>query len=640
MTRLLAGITSPRELKKLSLPDLMSLSGEVRGRLMEVVNVNGGHLASNLGVVELTLALHYSFDFLEDRLVWDVSHQTYGHKILTSRNELFARLRQYQGCCGFASKQESRYDLFDAGHAGTSVSAGLGIAVGERTQQRSSRTVVVIGDASLAAGMPFEAMNHAGDLGQNLLVILNDNSMSIDVSVGALSKYLNKIRTAAVYRGLKRDIQVMLPRIPLVGKPLEEGLEQLHHVVHHALVPGQIFEELGFRYFGPLDGHDLPGLVENLSKLRTMTGPVLLHLLTNKGHGFGPAQKDPIKYHASKDFLPSKEPPQVKPVHSLVKRTFSDVFREVMVRLGEEDPKVCGITAAMPGGTGMAAFQERFPERYFDVGIAEQHGTCFSSGLAFSGLKPVFAVYSTFLQRGYDQVIHDVCLQGNHVVFALDRAGLVEDGPTHHGLYDIAYLRTVPGITLAAPADGEELEAMLRLALQHDTPVALRYPKCPIPQLPRQQARQPLEWGKAELLREPQEITVLAYGSMVEVALQVADGLAEEGRPVGVVNMRFAKPLDSDMVCSLEDPLRTLVTLEEHAVHGGFGSAVLEEVHAQGLQFAGVHLWGVPDRFVSFGPRHLLLKELCLDSAGVNMRICALRTAPSHRLRSKSGVKL
>ncbi|MEM7262809.1 MAG: 1-deoxy-D-xylulose-5-phosphate synthase [Planctomycetota bacterium] len=629
---MLERVRSPRDLENLSGAELESLAGEIRERLCEVVNLNGGHLASNLGVVELTIALHRVFDFLSDRIVWDVSHQTYVHKILTGRNELFAKLRQYDGCCGFNSKAESPYDLFDAGHAGTSVSAGLGIAVSEAVQERTGRTVVVVGDASIAAGMVFEAMNHAGDRQQDLLVILNDNRMSIDHSVGGLAKYLNRIRSGTLYRGFKRDVQVVLPRIPIVGKPFEEALEHLHEMVHSALVPGQVFEDIGFRYFGPVDGHDLPELLDTLENLKTMRGPVILHTLTNKGHGFPPALADPIKYHASKNFMASqgpKEPPTVKPVAAERKKTYSDAFGEAIVEIAENDPKVHAITAAMPGGTGLSAFQQKFPDRYYDVGIAEQHGTTFSSGLAFGGLKPVFAVYSTFLQRGYDQVIHDVCLQENRVVFCLDRSGLVEDGPTHHGVFDISYLRTIPGLSLAAPADGEDLREMMALAVDRDQSSAIRYSKIAIPTLERQGERTPVEWGRAEVVRKPQEITILAYGAMVEIALRAAAHLGENGGPeVGVVNMRFAKPLDVGLLQELADERRTFVTLEEHVIQGGFGSAVLEAFHAHDLPHRKIALWGIPDEFVGFGSRELLLRDLGLDAEGVAERLEVLAKRP------------
>ena len=626
---LLSQVQSPADLRRFSLPELERLAREMRLRLMEVVDRRGGHLASNLGVVELTIALHRAYDFLVDRVVWDTSHQTYGHKLLTGRNELFESLRQYQGCCGFASKDESPFDFFDAGHAGTGISAALGMAVGEGVRPDGGRCVAVVGDSAMAAGMSIEALNHAGHLRQDLLVVLNDNRMSIDVSVGALSKYLNRLRTGGFYRGLKRDVQQFVPRIPLVGRPLEEGLEQLHGVVRQALVPGQFFEELGFRYFGPIDGHDLEGLLEFLVKLREMQGPLLLHVLTNKGHGFEPAQADPIKYHASRGFLnsdESREPVKVEPAppKAPTAPTFTKVFADTIVELGKRDSAVHAVTAAMPGGTGLAAFQKEFPDRYHDVGIAEQHGVTFGSGLAFAGLKPVVAVYSTFLQRGFDQVVHDVCLQQNRVVFALDRSGLVEDGPTHHGVFDIAYLRPIPGIALAAPADAAELEEMLTLAVDHEVSTAIRYAKATAPQLARERERAPIEWGRAEVLRDPADVTILAYGSMVEIALEVADQL---DYPVGVVNLRFAKPLDRELLRSLASPRRKLITLEEGVIAGGVGSAVLEAVHAEGLEFDAIHLWGIPDEFVTFGARTELLRELRLDHAGLTARLEELRPA-------------
>ncbi|MCI0650848.1 MAG: 1-deoxy-D-xylulose-5-phosphate synthase [Planctomycetes bacterium] len=635
---LLATIASPADLRALPVEALPRLAAEMRQRLMHVVDKRGGHLASNLGVVELTIALHRSFDFLRDRLIWDTSHQSYGHKLLTGRNHLIENLRQYQGCCGFASKSESPFDLFDAGHAGTSISAALGIAVAEERLQRDSHTVAVIGDAAVAAGMPFEAMNHGGDLKQNLLVILNDNRMSIDHSVGGLSRYLNRLRSGAFYRALKRDIQVLLPRIPVVGRPLEEGLEHLHEVLRKPLVPGQFFEELGFKYFGPMDGHDVAELLGFLAHARCMKGPILLHVLTNKGHGFEPAQKDPIKYHALRGFLQkATEPEEVVRAQVVAKRSYTEEFADALIEVAGEDPLVHAVTAAMPGGTGLGAFQKRFPDRYYDVGIAEQHGTCFSSGMAFAGLKPVFAVYSTFLQRGFDQVVHDVCLQQNRVVFCLDRAGIVEDGPTHHGVFDIAYLRGIPEMSLAAPGDGEELREMLRLALERDRAAAIRYPKAALPDLARRAPRQRVEWGKGEVLREPAEITILAYGAMVQIAVAAADLVEAEGLPIGVVNMRFAKPLDGQLLRSIEAPRRTLITLEEHVVHGGFGSAVLEEIHAQELEFARILLWGVPDRFVQFGARDLLLEELGLDRQSIAKRVRAIAGASS---RHRTGVTL
>lgn len=632
-------ISAPSDLDRLGPEELAALSGEIRDRLIEVVNLNGGHLASNLGVVELTLALHRVFDFSRDRLVWDVSHQTYVHKLLTGRNELFGRLRQYQGCCGFASKEESPFDLFDAGHAGTSISAALGIGVADASLDPGRKAVAVVGDASVAAGMVFEALNHAGDLQQDLIVVLNDNRMSIDHSVGAFSKYLNRVRSGSFYRGLKRDVQVLLPRIPWVGKPFEEALEHLHESARNAFLPGQVFEEMGFKYFGPADGHDLAELQELLERVREIRRPVLLHVVTNKGQGYAPAQRDPIKYHASKGFLPStgpKEPPTVKPIGADSNPTFSEVFGEVIVDLAERDPLVRAITAAMPGGTCLTAFQERFPQRYFDVGIAEQHATTFSSGLAFGGLKPVFAVYSTFLQRGYDQVIHDVCLQGNSVVFAMDRAGLVEDGPTHHGVFDLSYLRAIPNIDLAAPADAEELREMLELAVDRSGAAAVRYGKTAVPTLKRRGPREPVEWGRAETLRPPAPVTILAYGSMVSLAIEAADRLADDGYEIGVVNMRFCKPLDRDLLRSLTDPDRAIVTLEEHALAGGFGSAVLEAVADEGLEFSRVVRWGIPDEFVSFGKRAYLLRDLGLDADGIVGRLRDLLGAERPRAVSRA----
>ncbi len=640
MPDVLPRVNHPRDLKALSLDEMRQLAGEIRQRIMEVVNANGGHLGSNLGTVEMTIALHRVFDFPQDRLVWDVSHQTYPHKLITGRKDRFHTLRTFGGIAGFCNKRESIFDLFDAGHAGTAVSLGLGVAAADHFFQRDSKTVAVVGDASIAAGMAFEALNHAGELQRNLLVVLNDNKMSIDVSVGALSKYFNKIRTKPIYQDLKKEIHEVLSKIPLVGKKMEDGLEHIHESLKHSLVPGLLFQELGFNYYGPVDGHDLESLIDILEDLKGIKRPVLLHTLTVKGHGYEPASKNPIKYHALKNFLADDSTPEntadglndrngsephvaparneaKAPVDAKKKVTYSEVFKETMHTVARKDRRLVAVTAAMPGGTGLVEFAKEFPSRYFDVGIAEQHGGAFASGLAYGGLRPVFAVYSTFCQRAYDQIIHDTCIQENSVILCLDRAGLVEDGWTHHGVFDIAYLRCIPNTLLMAPRDAEEFARMFYLALEQTSLlVAIRYPKATIPTLPH--SKDPvLRIGKAEVLRRGEGIALHAYGSMVEEAWHAAEILEKEGISVTVVNARFAKPLDEGLLHDLSLDHHTLITLEEHALHGGFGSAVLEKLADLEISFSRVIRLGIPDRFQTFGARERIMAEIGIDAKGI-----------------------
>lgn len=656
--RILPRVDHPKDLRALSLDELRALAREIRQRIVEVVNANGGHLASNLGVVEITLALHRVFDFPEDRLVWDVSHQTYPHKLVTGRRDRFHTLRQYRGLSGFSSRKESVFDLFDAGHAGTAVSLGLGVACADELLGRKRKTVVVVGDAAVASGMAFEALNHAGYLRKDLLVVLNDNRMSIDVSVGALARYLNKIRTKPLYADLKKELREFLARIPVVGKKVDDAFEHLREALKHSFVPGLLFQELGFNYYGPVDGHDLAALIRFLEDLKGIEGPVLLHCLTTKGFGYEPAAKNPTKFHASKSFLDepagaetgrdsaadapfagaagsassdadcerdrdaiAAEPRgSAKPASSA--RTYTDLFRELIVAAGQEDPRIVAVTAAMPGGTGLADFAKRFPGRYFDVGIAEQHGAGFASGLAGGGLRPVFAVYSTFCQRAYDQVIHDICIQESPVVLCLDRAGLVgEDGWTHHGVFDVSFLRAIPNCVLMAPRDGEEFVRMFRLALaQSKLAVAIRYPKAELPALPPS-SDLVLEVGKAEVLREGDGVALVAYGSMVVEAWRAAELLAKSGLEATVVNARFAKPLDVDLLAGLRRRHHTLVTIEEHVLAGGFGSAVLEALADADVRFERAIRLGVPDAFQTFGAREKLLEDCGLDARSIAHRV-------------------
>ncbi|MBI4583602.1 MAG: 1-deoxy-D-xylulose-5-phosphate synthase [Planctomycetes bacterium] len=645
MSQILSRINHPHDLKNLTLAELEQVAAEIRQTVMDVVDRNGGHLASNLGSVELTLALHKVYDFPRDRLVWDVSHQTYPHKLVTGRRDRFDTLRTYGGISGFCNKRESIFDLFDAGHAGTAVSLALGVAAGDYyLGERHRKTIAVVGDAAIAAGMAFEALNHAGEIKRDLMVILNDNRMSIANSVGALSMYLNRIRSKPIYQDLKRDLHDLLSRIPVVGKRMDGALEHLLDMVKHSFVPGLLFQELGFNYFGPVNGHNLEELIQTFEDMRKIEEPVLLHVLTVKGHGYDPASKDPIKYHAPKNFKPGnnggKEVKKGAGLQSPQPPQYTQVFSDILLEMARQDRRLLAITAAMPGGTGLTEFAKEFPERYFDVGIAEQHGAAFSSGLAYAGARPVFAVYSTFCQRAYDQFIHDVCIQENSVIFCLDRAGLVgEDGWTHHGVFDISYMRCIPNAILMAPRDGEEFKRMFRFAVdQTNRPVAIRYPRSSVPVgLPPANDGGEILLGKGEILAEGEEVALLGYGSMVEICWQAAQELRARGHEVTVANARFAKPLDLDLLRLLAKRHSILITAEEHALNGGFGSMVLEAGTDHDLPFGKIVRLGVPDRFVTFGARNKLLAECGLDVPAVVRtveRLLAERESPaSSRLR-------
>ena len=549
--------------------------------------------------------------------------------MITGRRDRFHLIRTYQGICGFTNKKESVFDLFDAGHAGTACGLALGVAVADRLRgreaesgKRRARSIAVVGDSAVASGMSFEALNHAGEIKENLIVVLNDNRMSIDHPVGALSKYLNKFRTNPLYQDLKRDMQKAVSHIPVVGRKVEDTLERVHDAIKHTVGQDLLFQELGFNCYGPIDGHDLGNLIDVFEDLKRIEGPILVHLHTEKGHGYGPALEDPVKYHALKNFLAPKAEPTPKPPPAKKRPSYSQVFKETMHELARKDKRVAAITAGMSGGTGLTAFGKEFPDRFFDVGIAEQHGAALASGLTYGGLRPVFAVYSTFCQRAYDQFVHDVCIQENPVVFCLDRAGVSgEDGWTHHGMLDIAYMRCVPNCVLMAPRDGEELVRMIEYAVhQTDDAVAIRYPKATTPELPP--CKDPvIEPGKAEVLIEGERIALFAYGAMVDEAYRAALELQKVGIRPTVVNARFAKPLDVELLGRLASTHDVLVTLEEHNRSGGFGSAVVEAISDNDIRFQRVHRLGVPDRFVTFGSRAELLAELELDAASLVEKI-------------------
>jgi 1-deoxy-D-xylulose-5-phosphate synthase len=627
--RLLDAIEFPEDLKRLPRADLETLCREIREFLVENVTATGGHLSSNLGIVELTVALHYVFDVgpEKDRLVFDVSHQAYVHKILTGRKSRFPTLRQTDGLCGFTSQYESPYDLFHVSHAGTAVSTALGYLVGRaQTGKPPGRVIALVGDAGIGAGMTFEALNHAGSLpDRDLLVVLNDNQMSIAKSVGALVRYFDKVRASNAYVELKRDMMQGLELIPLVGHPFAKWVEKVKEAVQHYMNPGLIFEELGFRYFGPVDGHDVQRLVSTFRDLHGTRGPVLLHALTQKGRGWAEAERDPTGTHGVKARKRSPEPAMVRPEPGPAPpQTVSCPahFGRALCALAREEPRIVAITAAMPDGTGLAPFAEEFPTRFFDVGICEQHAVAFAGGLAAGGALPVAAIYSTFLQRGYDQVIHDVALQGAHVVLCMDRAGIVGgDGMTANGAFDIAYLRAVPRTTLLAPADAPEMEAMLRFAIAHKGVVALRWPKANYPLAPLPGNDAPVRLGEAVRLREGEDACLFAYGAMVRPALEAAALLAAEGVSCSVYNARFAKPVDVEAARAAVARHALVVTLEDHALLGGFGSAVLEALADADVCGAPVVRLGLPDRFVEHGARDELLRRYGLGPVEIAARV-------------------
>ncbi len=617
MAAILPTIQSPRDVQRLSIAQVRQLARELREEIVRVVAKNGGHLASNLGVVELTLALHRVFDFSRDRLIWDVGHQTYAHKLITGRYQKFSTLRKMGGLSGFPKPTESEYDHFVAGHSSTSISVAVGMTIARDLAGENHHVVAVIGDGALTAGMAWEALNHAGDLGRNLIVVLNDNEMSIARNVGALSRYLARARTAPSYLRTKADIEALLQRIPLVGGRVAEISERLKDSFKYLLVPGMLFEELGFTYLGPVDGHNSVALEEMLLVAKHTPGPVLVHCQTVKGKGYRPAVTNPDLFHGVGAFNPSTGELLVKSKAP----TYTEVFSNTLLAIAEEDKRIVAITAAMPDGTGLSAFHRKYPERFFDVGIAEQHAVTMSAGLAAGGLRPVFAVYSTFLQRAYDQVIHDVCLPNLPVVFAIDRGGLVgEDGETHQGVFDMAMLRQMPNLTIMLPRNSQELVNMLTAACRHLGPVAVRYPRGVTDGMPVGPA-QPVEIGRAQCLQEGREVLLVNCGTIWDVTKQVLERLALAGLRPTVYDMRFLKPLDPCLVAAMGHH-RLTVVIEEGIVAGGCGSALLEAATAAGMPHDAL-LIGIPDRFIPHGTRAELLASLGLTDEAICSQILA-----------------
>lgn len=623
-------INGPDDLKKLNMAALAELACEIRAFLLDKVSKNGGHLAPNLGVVELTIALHIIFDSPEDKLVWDVGHQSYVHKILTGRQQQFDTLRQYGGLSGFPKSKESVHDPFQTGHSSTSISAALGLAHARDLLGEKHHVIAVIGDGSMSGGMAFEALNNAGDTGTNLIVVLNDNEMSISQNVGGLAAYLGRLRTDPKYFRLKEDLEEMVKRIPAIGGKVLKSAERFKDAVKSLIVPGMFFEELGFTYYGPVNGHQLDSLLVVLRVAKKSKGPVLIHVLTKKGKGFAVAECNPDYYHGIGPFNPEMPPEPGKRSDGL---TFTEVFQDTLLTAAAENEKIVGITAAMASGTGLDAFAKLYPQRFFDVGIAEQHAVTFAAGLAIRGFHPVVAIYSTFLQRAYDQVLHDVCIQNLPVLFALDRAGIVgEDGETHNGVFDLAYLRHIPNMSVIVPRDEIMLQNAVITGLAHQGPVAIRYPR-------GRGLGQPLTpptklcWGKGELLRTGRDVVILAIGPMVYTALAAAAKLENHGLSVAVIDPVFVKPLDAELIIRAAMSSRYgLVTLEEHNLAGGFGAALLEFLEQNSMYHVPVKRLGIPDRFVEHGARWLLLQELGLLADDVVAACLELVEAPEKRL--------
>lgn len=596
----------PSQLKQMNTAELLKFAEEIRAFLVKSVSETGGHFGANLGVVELTLALHKVFDSPSDKIVWDVGHQAYVHKLLTGRKEGFASLRQYGGMSGFPKREESEHDQFGVGHASTSISAALGMAVARDLQHHHNAVVAVIGDGALTGGMAMEALNHAGHLGTNMLVILNDNEMSISENVGALSTYLTKLRADPSYTRVKDEFEHLLRKVPAIGQRLTSTLERVKDGMRSMMVPGQFFEAFGFRYLGPVDGHDVSTLVDTLRHAKALSGPVLLHVITEKGKGYPMAEDAPDKFHAW--------PSAAKTDPSL--QSYSQIFTETLRQLARKDNRIVAVTAAMLSGSGLTAFQKEFPTRCFDVGIAEQHAATFCAGLATQGLRPVFAVYSTFLQRAYDQLIHDIAIQNLPVLFAVDRAGLVgADGETHQGAFDLAYTRTIPNLTIMVPKDHVELQQMMATAMALKGPSVVRYPRLDVVVDNEMAVPQHMEIGKAELVQEGSDIALLAVGPMVELARRAADLLKENGVAATVVNLRFVKPLDAEMVVHIAQQM-PVITIEEGSRLGGVGSAVLECLAEHGIQ-QRVKLMGLPDTFIPHGSRQALLGHVGLTQQNI-----------------------
>ena len=611
---ILKNIHSPADLKRMSPERFPALSQEIREQIISAVSSVGGHLASNLGVVELTVALHYLLDTPTDKIIWDTSNQSYAHKLLTGRREQFHTLRQYGGLSGFCKREESDYDTFNAGHAGTGVSAAFGMVEAREQLGQKHKVVCVVGDGAMTAGMTLEGLHHAGGLGKDFLVILNDNQMSISKNVGAISAYLSRTITGEFYGRVREETGQLLGKIPHIGSDIQKLARRAEELAKGAILPGLLFEELGFQYSGPIDGHNFEHLLPTIENVLKMKGPVLLHVITKKGLGYEPAMKNPVWFHACPPFVRETGAPAKK----AARPSYTAIAMDALVKLAREDKRIVAITAAMCEGTGLTAFEKEFPDRLYDVGIAEQHAVTFAAGLATQGVKPVVAMYATFLQRAYDQVVHDVATQNLPVAFFIDRGGLVaEDGTTHHGAFDYAYLRHVPNMVVMAPKDENELQHMVKTAVQYEGPVSVRYPRGVSLGVKMDEAPQALPIGKGELLKDGTDVAIIAIGVSVWQAYQAAERLSKEGVSTAVVNARFAKPLDQELITSVAKRVRYVVTVEEGCRMGGFGSAVLESLSEAGITGVTTKVLGLPDWYIEQGPQDLLRERYGLTTEGI-----------------------
>lgn len=615
---ILEQIKGPEDLKKLTSEELSQLAEEIRAFLIEKISHTGGHLASNLGVVELTIALFRTFDLPEDKIIWDVGHQSYTHKILSGRRMEFDELRQYGGLSGFPKRKESPYDSFDTGHSSTSISAGLGIAQGRDILGEDYKVVSVIGDGALTGGMAYEALNNAARMKKNFIIILNDNKMSISENVGGMSRYLGGLRTGAGYNDLKKNVADTLERIPVVGGRMIDKIKRTKNSIKQLFIPGMLFENMGITYLGPVDGHNIPALCKVLKEAQKLDHAVLVHVITKKGKGYEPAEKNPAHFHGVSPF----DIKTGKPLAEKKYPTYTDVFSKKLCQLGETHPELVAVTAAMPDGTGVAAFGKKFPDRFFDVGIAEAHAVTSAAGMAAAGLRPVVAVYSSFLQRGYDQILHDVCIQNLPVLFAVDRAGLVgSDGETHQGIFDYSYLTSIPNMSVAAPKNLWELRAMLDFAMDYKAPFAIRYPRGTAYR-GLKEFMQPIAYGKGEIIYEEENIALLAVGSIVSTGEHVREKLKEEGVSCTLANARFVKPFDKELVDRLAKNHRLIVTMEENVLQGGFGLPVTAYIHEHYPQVKVMNI-ALPDAYVEHGNVSVLRKGLGIDSDSIIQRLKA-----------------
>jgi 1-deoxy-D-xylulose-5-phosphate synthase len=614
MSNFLDAINSPADLKKIGRSDLPELSKEIREFIVDAVSKTGGHLASNLGVVELTIALHYTFNSPEDEIIWDVGHQCYTHKLLTGRKDKFSSLRQYEGISGFPRREESAYDSADTGHSGTSIPIALAFAKARDKNNVNNSVIAVIGDGSMTAGLALEGLNNAGALNSNLIVVLNDNKMSISPNVGAISAHLNKIITGQLYNKMKGDVEYLLKTIPAIGGQMAKLAHRVEEAIKGIFVPGRFFEDLGFKYVGPIDGHNINHLLDTFESVKKLNGPILVHVVTTKGKGYKPAENEADSFHGASpfdvttgSFKKKKAPP-----------SYTEIFSKTLVSLAKTDKKIVAITAAMADGTGLDSFESHFKERFYDVGIAEQHAVSFAAGLSIKGFKPVVAIYSTFLQRAYDQVLHDVCLTNLPVTFAIDRAGIVgEDGATHQGLFDLSYLRSLPNMVLMAPKDENELQHMIKTAIEHNGPSAVRYPRGSGEGVKLDKDIKTIEIGQAEIIKDGHDAVIFAIGNTVYPSIDASNILSNNGIDAAVINMRFVKPIDKDIIKNFCKKTGFIITVEENVLQGGFGSAVLEVLEEEGINNITVKRIGIPDKFIEHGSQSIIREKYRLTPTAI-----------------------